>query len=161
MSSLFPISKLPYPLVDIIYSYCAADVQFISLLRYYPLETVCSYIENLCNADIWTLRKLVIMMNENFNKISPTFVIHRPFQFMCYSDVFNEAFWLVSSPNDNVRQNIYNRIQHILREIYKKIENDDTCKTCRSAMYYYMRIIFIETIKQHTSNIHRSRAFTI
>ena len=161
MGKILNLYYLPECIVDIIYSYCAPDVQFVSLLRYYPLETVCSYIESLCNADICTLRKLVIMMNENFNRISPTFVIHSPFYFMCYSDVFKEAFWLVSSPNDTVRQNIYNRIQHILREIYKKIENDDTCKTCRSAMYYYMRIIFIETIKQHTSNIHRSRAFTI
>ena len=161
MRLTFPLTKLPSPLIDIVYSYCSADVQFVSLLRYYPFETVCSYIQNLCNGDIWTLRKLVNMMNENFNKIAPTFVIHSPFYFMYYSDVFNEAFWLVSKPGDIMRQNIYKRIEQILQTIYTKIENDDTCKTCRSVMYYYMRIIFIETIKQHTSNIHRSRAFTI
>ena len=45
--------------------------------------------------------------------------------------------------------------------VLDKIENENTCETCRSVMYYYMRIIFIEVIKQHTSNMHRSRAYTI
>ena len=161
MSSSFPISKIPAPLVDIIYSYCAADVQFVSLLNHYPMKTIYHYLENLCNGNIWTLRKLVNMLNDNFNKIAPTFMIHPPFYFMCYSDVFNEAFWLVSKPSDTIRKNIYNRVHSILKHIYEKIENENTCETCRSVMYYYMRIIFIEIIKQHTSNMHRSRAYTI
>lgn len=161
MSSSSPILKLPIPVVDIIYSYCAADVQFVSLLNFYPIKTICSYVQNLCEGNIWTLRKLVLMLNENFNKIAPTFMIHPPFYFMCYSDVFNEAFWLESKPGDSVRKNIYSRVYSILKHIYEKIENENTCETCRSVMYYYMRIIFIEVIKQHTSNMHRSRAYTI
>ena len=70
-------------------------------------------------------------------------------------------FWIETKPGDVVRKNIYDRIHSILKHIYEKIENENTCETCRSVMYYYMRIIFIEVIKQHTSNMHRSRAYTI
>ncbi len=162
MGKILKLYSLPECIVDIIYSYCAPDVQFVSMLQYYSFGSVCSYIQHLCRGNMLTLRKLLHTLSENLAKISPIFVIHSPYYFMSYTDIFREALWRETDANDLLRMQIYTRIYSILDSVMLKINTSDTCSICRTNLYYYMRIIFIEIIKQYQNNLLcRNRSYTV
>lgn len=161
LMSLELYERLPSCLIDIIYSYCAPDVQFVNLHTHYPKYIAFLYIHNLCHGNIWHLRRLVNMLNEHLSKIVNVFFIHRPFYFPPYADIFNQAFWLDSNPHDHTRTILYNKIKSVFEQIYTRIDDVDTCNTCRSVIYYYMRIIIMELVRQHGSFLFRIRSYTI
>uniref|UniRef100_A0A6C0FCV4 Uncharacterized protein n=1 Tax=viral metagenome TaxID=1070528 RepID=A0A6C0FCV4_9ZZZZ len=157
------IKKMPNEVVNIIKSYCNADVQFVEIHTRYPQHVIYGYIMDICESYGDNIRTMLKIVSFYVTKIEPMFAIHPPFQFMRLPEVNCYRYWSIQEENTSRSYHIYKDVTILLDKIYKRIYSNDSssCHVCRSSIYYYMRGLIMDIVRQHWSIKRKPRSYTI
>ena len=157
------IKRLPNEIVNIVKSYCKPDIQFVEIHTRYPQHIVYGYITDICDSSGDNIRTMLKIISFYLTKIEPMFAIHPPFQFMRLPEVNCYRYWNIKQDNITSSYHINRDIIVILDKIYKKIYSSEasSCCICKSSIYYYMRGLIMDIVKQHWGIKKKPRSYTI
>ena len=157
------IKKMPNEVVSIIKSYCNADVQFVEIDARYPKQVIYGYIMDICESYGDNIRTMLKIISFYLTKIEPMFVIHPPFHFMRLPEVNCYRYWTIPDENTSRSYHVYRDVIILLDKIYNRIYSTDksSCCVCRSSIYYYMRGLVMDIVKQHWTIKKKPRSYTI
>jgi hypothetical protein len=157
------IRRLPNEIVNIVKSYCKTDIQFVEIHTRYPQHIVYGYINDICGSSGDNIRTMLKIISFYLTKIEPMFAIHPPFQFMRLPEVNCYRYWNIKQENITSSYHINRDIIIILDKIYKKIYSSEvsSCCICKSSIYYYMRGLVMDIVKQHWGIKKKPRSYTI
>ena len=161
--SLTRMNTLPIEVVKHVISYCKPDVQFSEIDMRYPKYIIYGYIMDICESSGDNIRNLLKILSLYLSKVEPMFAIHPPFQFMRLPEINCYRYWNMNYENTTRCHNIYKDIIILLDKVYNRIYStqQNECIFCRSSIYYYMRGLIIDIVKQHWALRKKLRSYTI